>query len=162
DKKYKVVRLIMDDGKQYEGLILEETDKTVRLAKNAAEPPGTLKKDSIDERFELAISIMPERLLGRMNTEDILDLLAYLGAGGGQSTHRGVTDDAGPKKPSPRRGRWGGRGSCGAANRLRYRVSEVPARQEPRPSGRGTGLKTLLSCNRRELLHCFQHLSDHP
>ncbi len=87
DKKYKVMRFAMDDGKQIEGIILEEDAKTVKVARNAIEPPILLKKDSIDERFELSISIMPEGLLGRMNPEDILDLLAYISAGGDEK-HR--------------------------------------------------------------------------
>jgi putative heme-binding domain-containing protein len=82
EPKYKTVRIIMDDGKQLEGLILEEDAKTVKLAKNAVEPPVLLKKESIEERFELKLSMMPEGLLGRLHKEDILDLLAYIAAGG--------------------------------------------------------------------------------
>jgi putative heme-binding domain-containing protein len=85
DKRYKVRRFLMDDGKAIDGIILEETGKFVRVAKNAIEKPIDLPADAIDTRFELKQSFMPEGLLSRLNREDILDLLAYVMSGGDAS-----------------------------------------------------------------------------
>jgi len=82
DKKYKVVRFLMDDGKAIDGIVLEENKQTVRIAKNAVEKPMDLTVDRIEDRVELKNSFMPEGLLSRMNREDLLDLIAYVMSGG--------------------------------------------------------------------------------
>ncbi len=82
DKKYKLYRFLMDDGKAIDGVILEETKQVIRIAKNAIERPFDIKVDALDSKVELKQSFMPEGLLNRLNREDILDLLAYLAAGG--------------------------------------------------------------------------------
>ncbi|MCI0683609.1 MAG: GDSL-type esterase/lipase family protein [Gemmataceae bacterium] len=82
DKKFKVWRFLMDDGRPIDGIILEETKTTIKIAKNAVEKPMDIKVDAIEAKVELKNSFMPEGLLGRLNREDILDLLAYLAAGG--------------------------------------------------------------------------------
>jgi putative heme-binding domain-containing protein len=85
DKKYKVWRLLMDDGRPIDGIILEESKTTITIAKNAVEKPMDIKVDALDSKVELKNSFMPEGLLSRMNREDILDLLAYIAAGGDAS-----------------------------------------------------------------------------
>jgi putative heme-binding domain-containing protein len=85
DKKYKVWRFLMDDGRPIDGIILEESKTTITIAKNAVEKPMDIKVDALDSKVELKNSFMPEGLLSRMNREDILDLLAYIAAGGDAS-----------------------------------------------------------------------------
>ncbi|MCS7044787.1 MAG: GDSL-type esterase/lipase family protein [Gemmataceae bacterium] len=82
DKKYQVWRLILDDGRPIDGIILEESPKFIRLAKNAVEKPIVIAVDDIESKLPLQNSFMPEGLLNRLSREDILDLLAYLVAGG--------------------------------------------------------------------------------
>jgi superfamily I DNA/RNA helicase len=61
---------------------VEEKADSLIVVKNQAETPVILKKDAIEFKTELKLSLMPEGLLNRMNREEILDLLAYLRAGG--------------------------------------------------------------------------------
>ena len=82
EPKYRLWRFVMDTGRTLDGLIVEEKADSLIVVKNQAEPPVILKKDAIEFKTELKLSLMPEGLLNRMNREDILDLLAYLRSGG--------------------------------------------------------------------------------
>jgi len=71
-------------GKTVSGLVIEENDEQVRLLPNPLKPEEVvvLKKDEIDERRNSDVSTMPESLLDTMNRDEILDLLAFVSAGG--------------------------------------------------------------------------------
>jgi putative heme-binding domain-containing protein len=71
-------------GKIVAGLVLEETNDTVKLIENplAKAEPLVLKKSDITERKKLPTSIMPKGLLDKLTRDEILDLVAYVVAGG--------------------------------------------------------------------------------
>lgn len=84
DEKYQSYGFVMDSGKVVTGMIVKEDATTVSvmidpLAKAA---PLVLKKSEIDEREKSKISIMPKGLLNKLTAEEILDLVAYIFAGG--------------------------------------------------------------------------------
>jgi putative heme-binding domain-containing protein len=85
ESKFRVWRFLLDSGRAIDGLILEEKAEAYIVAKNPAEPAVVIPKASVEEKVELKQSLMPEGLLSRMNREDILDLLAYVRAGGDAS-----------------------------------------------------------------------------
>jgi putative heme-binding domain-containing protein len=82
DDKYRTYLFETAKGELLTGVILSEDPKTVRIATNPKEKPRELKVDEILERQPSKISLMPENLLVTLNEEEILDLLAYLIAGG--------------------------------------------------------------------------------
>jgi putative heme-binding domain-containing protein len=85
EPKYRVWRFLLDSGRAVDGIILEEKADAYVVGKNPVEPAVVIPKASVEEKVELKQSLMPEGLLGRMNREDILELLAYLRAGGDAS-----------------------------------------------------------------------------
>ncbi len=66
------------------GLIVEETPEVVKVVENplASTAPKVLKKTEIAGRKKSPTSIMPKGLLDKLTREEILDLLAYIAAGG--------------------------------------------------------------------------------
>jgi putative heme-binding domain-containing protein len=71
-------------GKFITGLVLDETKDTVKLIENplAKAEPLILKKADIVDRKKLPTSIMPKGLLDKLTRDEILDLVAYVVAGG--------------------------------------------------------------------------------
>jgi putative heme-binding domain-containing protein len=84
DEKYQSFIFELDSGKVVTGLILEEKGDTVKVIENplAKAEPLVLKKSEIADRKKSPTSIMPKGLLDRLTHEEILDLVAYVVAGG--------------------------------------------------------------------------------
>jgi putative heme-binding domain-containing protein len=77
EDKYRATNIYTDDGKALSGLVIEENDKEVSLLLGQ----GTLQKiakDLIEERREVDVSSMPERLNEAMSGEEFIDLLQFL------------------------------------------------------------------------------------
>lgn len=82
DEKYRQVIVALENGKTHIGVIASEDDSMLTILSGS--PPKELKipKKSIDDRVASPLSIMPSGLLNTLDKEQILDLLAYLIAGG--------------------------------------------------------------------------------
>ena len=84
---YQSLRIITSDGKSYTGRVVPGGDyrsSTLRLATDAQNPGKIveIEKSDIEEQSLSPVSWMPEGLLDTLTQNDILDLLAYLEAGG--------------------------------------------------------------------------------
>ena len=66
------------------GLLTNETKDEITLVENplAKTPPKTIKLSAIEEKKKSPVSLMPKGLLDQLRREEILDLLAYVLAGG--------------------------------------------------------------------------------
>jgi putative heme-binding domain-containing protein len=82
DEKYRQVIVALENGKTHIGVIASEDESMLTILSGS--PPKELKipKKSIDDRIASPLSIMPNGLLNTLDKEQILDLLAYLLAGG--------------------------------------------------------------------------------
>jgi putative heme-binding domain-containing protein len=82
--KYYTYIFETDAGKVVTGLVLEETPDMVKVVENplASAQPVVLKKANLVSRTKAPTSIMPKGLLDKLTREEILDLLAYVVAGG--------------------------------------------------------------------------------
>jgi putative heme-binding domain-containing protein len=74
----------LQSGKTLTGLVLEETPTTIKVIENplAKTAPVVLKKSDVAARQKATSSIMPKGLLDKLTREEILDLVAYVAAGG--------------------------------------------------------------------------------
>jgi putative heme-binding domain-containing protein len=84
NEKFQSWSFELKSGKSVIGLIVKETPTEIEVLVNplAKEKPLVLKVDQIDERKKSATSIMPKGLLDKLTHEEILDLVAYVYAGG--------------------------------------------------------------------------------
>jgi putative heme-binding domain-containing protein len=84
NEKYQTYVIETKAGKTFTGLILEETPKAIKLIENplVKSEPVVLKQSSIASRQKSPTSIMPKGLLDKLTREEILDLVAYVVAGG--------------------------------------------------------------------------------
>ncbi|MEQ8788315.1 MAG: GDSL-type esterase/lipase family protein [Pirellulaceae bacterium] len=84
EEKYQSQIFALDSGKIITGMVLEETPEKVVIVDNplAKTKPIEIAVDSIEERVKSPKSIMPEGLLSKLKREEILDLIAYVLAGG--------------------------------------------------------------------------------
>jgi putative heme-binding domain-containing protein len=84
NEKYQTYVFALKSGQAVTGLVLEETPEAVKVIENplAKAQPVVLKKAEIEERVKSPTSIMPKGLLDKLSREEILDLIAYLAAGG--------------------------------------------------------------------------------
>lgn len=82
--QFAATLLTLKDGKTMSGRILEEDDEAVELNQNWVMPNQTIRvlKADIAERELSPVSIMPTRLLNRLNEQEVADIMAYLLAGG--------------------------------------------------------------------------------
>ena len=75
--------IVTTDGQTIEGHIQHEDDLTIRLRSSASfDKPLTIQKSNIDTRSISQRSMMPSGMLNACTEEQILDLLAFLIAGG--------------------------------------------------------------------------------
>ncbi|HRJ08276.1 MAG TPA: hypothetical protein PK490_06710 [Prosthecobacter sp.] len=83
DEKYRFITLTRLDGSTVTGALESEDDERVILKPNPL-APDTIETghSSIRERKESSLSPMPAGLLNALRAEQILDLLAYIEAGG--------------------------------------------------------------------------------
>ena len=85
DQKYRTQVITTQQGNVASGVVVFEDDKVMRLLSNpldSGEQPQEVAKADIEQRAELAISLMPHGLLNTLTKPQILDLLAYLESGG--------------------------------------------------------------------------------
>jgi putative heme-binding domain-containing protein len=84
NEKYQSWVIETQAGKVITGLIVEEKGDTIKVLENplAKADPVVIKKADIAERKKSPISIMPKGLLDKLTHEEILDLIAYVTAGG--------------------------------------------------------------------------------
>ncbi len=84
NKDYQTYRFLMIDGKSYSGLIVEETEKTVKIVENplVKVDPILLYKADIDSQTKAVKSMMPEGLLDRLSEHEVMDLIAFVLARG--------------------------------------------------------------------------------
>ncbi|MFO0816439.1 MAG: PVC-type heme-binding CxxCH protein [Pirellulales bacterium] len=84
DEKYQSHVFVLDSGKTVTGMIVAETPTEVKVLVDplAKGEPAVLAKSEIEERRKSTASIMPQGLLNKLTREEILDLVAYVLAGG--------------------------------------------------------------------------------
>jgi len=88
--KYQAMRFEMADGRVVTGLVIGEDDTHLQVSADPLRPQmlTTLAKDEIEAESKSPVSTMPEDLLNTLEMDEVLDLLAYLEAGGNpQSEH---------------------------------------------------------------------------
>ena len=79
-KEFQTQMIVTHDGRLRTGLVIEETDDSLRLLPNLLKPDKieTINKSSIEERTKANVSTMPTGLLDTYTVEEIFDLLAYI------------------------------------------------------------------------------------
>jgi putative heme-binding domain-containing protein len=84
DEKFQSYSFVLESGKVITGMIVEEKPNTVQIVIDpvASGRPTVIQKSEIEERVKSTKSIMPKGLLDRLSREEILDLIAYIHAGG--------------------------------------------------------------------------------
>lgn len=84
EKKYQSNVMTLTSGKVVTGMVLEETGDELKIIDNPSAPDRitAIAKSEIEERALSDISIMPKGVLNKLTREEILDLLAYVLAGG--------------------------------------------------------------------------------
>lgn len=96
-EKYRSQVLVLKSGKVLTGLVVAEENGTLQLIDNPLAPDQRqqIRSDDIEEKSFSNVSIMPKGVLNKLNQEEILDLLAFVIAGGnaehalfGQGAHQ--------------------------------------------------------------------------
>ncbi|HXG08752.1 MAG TPA: PVC-type heme-binding CxxCH protein [Gemmataceae bacterium] len=84
NEKYQTYVFATNAGQTITGIIVEETPEAVKVVENplVKTEPVVLKKSDIALREKAPTSIMPKGLLDKLTREEILDLIAYVIAGG--------------------------------------------------------------------------------
>jgi putative heme-binding domain-containing protein len=86
EEKFRTQVFELTSGKVVSGLIVEEKDGAFHVRSNPLEQkqeePVVVRADEIEERVTSQVSIMPLGLLNTLTREEVLDLLAYVIAGG--------------------------------------------------------------------------------
>ncbi len=83
DEKYRQVLLELEDGTSRTGILAEEVPgKSLTILTGTPAKKEVIDLKSIDSRRTSALSMMPASLLNTLDKEQILDLLAYILAGG--------------------------------------------------------------------------------
>jgi cytochrome c len=84
DEKFRTQILVLDDGTQQAGIIVEQDAKAVRIAANPARPDerALIPRERIESIRKSDVSLMPVGLVSTLERGEILDLLAYLESGG--------------------------------------------------------------------------------
>jgi putative heme-binding domain-containing protein len=84
EEQYRSNTFVLASGTIITGMIVEETPDEVRVVVDplAKAAPTAVRKSEIALRTRLESSIMPEGLLSKLSREEILDLIAYVYAGG--------------------------------------------------------------------------------
>jgi putative heme-binding domain-containing protein len=87
NEKYQTNVFELGSGKIVTGLVLEETPETIKIVENplAKAEPTVLRRGDVVERQRSKTSMMPKGLLDKLTRDEILDLVAYVAAGGNES-----------------------------------------------------------------------------
>ncbi len=83
-EKFQSNTFVLDSGRVVTGMVIAESAEECRVMVDplARCEPVVVTKGAIDERTKSPVSIMPKGMLNRLSQEEILDLMAYLLAGG--------------------------------------------------------------------------------
>ena len=84
EEKYQTYAFELDSGKVIVGMIVEETSDQLKVVVDplAKDRPTVLQKSEIEDQTKSEVSLMPQGLLNRLSREEILDLVAFVLAGG--------------------------------------------------------------------------------
>ncbi|MCI0376454.1 MAG: GDSL-type esterase/lipase family protein [Gemmataceae bacterium] len=85
EDKYRVYTIITGSGAIVSGLIVHEDKKLLRVVAGPEDKPKEVRADDIDEKTPSKVSMMPTGLLVTFQRDEILDLLAFIVAGGNES-----------------------------------------------------------------------------
>jgi putative heme-binding domain-containing protein len=82
--KYLNHQFVLKDGRIVTGVIMKENKRSYEVATNLLTPTTLtrIRKRDVDERIESKVSAMPEGLINVLTRDEILDLHAYIEAGG--------------------------------------------------------------------------------
>jgi putative heme-binding domain-containing protein len=75
-RDYRLTVVVTDGGRVLTGIVRQEDNQTLTL--QTANDRVTIPKDEIDVRKLSPLSMMPEGMLRKLNTDEVRDLLAYL------------------------------------------------------------------------------------
>jgi putative heme-binding domain-containing protein len=78
--QYAATLLTLTDGKKVMGRVVSEDDDAVQLNQNPYAPDQriSISKADITNRENSSVSIMPARLLNRLNEQEVMDIMAFL------------------------------------------------------------------------------------
>lgn len=85
DKKYQMFQIELNNGKFVTGMIVKETPKQITVLPPdywIKKKPILLDPADVASRIMAPKSIMPEGIVNRLSREEILDLIAFVYAGG--------------------------------------------------------------------------------
>ena len=84
EPKYQSSVLVLKSGRVVTGLVVEDAGEVLKVLDNPAAPDKlvVVQKSEIDERTQSDVSIMPKGVLNKLTREEVLDLLAWVLAGG--------------------------------------------------------------------------------
>ncbi len=84
NEEYRTYQILRKNGEFVVGTVLEEDDSTIHVVPNLLLPDAVTRvpKRDVLQRIPSKVSSMPEGLISALTREEILDLLAYLEAGG--------------------------------------------------------------------------------
>ncbi|MCI0641124.1 MAG: plastocyanin/azurin family copper-binding protein [Gemmataceae bacterium] len=82
EDKYRVYTIITGSGAIVSGLVVHEDKKMLRVVAGPEDKPKEVRAGDIDEKTPSKVSMMPTGLLVTLQRDQILDLLAYIVAGG--------------------------------------------------------------------------------
>jgi putative heme-binding domain-containing protein len=90
NEKFQTNVFELGSGKVITGLVLEETPDVIKVIENplAKTEPMLIRRGDVVERQRSKTSIMPKGLLDKFTRDEILDLVAYVAAGGNR--HSGL------------------------------------------------------------------------
>jgi putative heme-binding domain-containing protein len=87
NEKFVSHAIELDSGQVVAGLIVDETPETIQVVENPliSAEARAIARAEIADRAESKVSLMPKGLLDKLTREEILDLIAYIAAGGDPS-----------------------------------------------------------------------------
>ena len=82
--QYGATLFTLNDGRTMNGRVIDEQDGVLHINLNPYAPSEfeAVAKEDIKEQMPSPVSLMPAGLINRLNEEELLDLMAYLKAGG--------------------------------------------------------------------------------
>ena len=94
--QYAATLLTMTGGKTFIGRVVGEDDEAILLNQNPYSPDQQIRvpKADIEKREASSVSIMPARLLNRLNEQEVMDIMAFL-LSGGDPEHQCYTHERG-------------------------------------------------------------------
>jgi putative heme-binding domain-containing protein len=85
--QYQATQFVLADGRTVTGRVVNLSDRGISIMTNMLEPDGQInvERNDVEEILPSPISMMPTGLLDTFDKEEILDLFAYMQAGGARS-----------------------------------------------------------------------------